>query len=58
MPCNDYTTKLLDMEHMAVKNIEVHPDRLIVYVEMERRPTRCPCCGAETKSFTIIANRR
>ncbi|MBR5948886.1 MAG: ISL3 family transposase [Clostridia bacterium] len=44
----DYTTKLLDMEHMEVRNIEEYPDRLIVYVAMERRPTRCPCCGAET----------
>ena len=48
MLCNDYTTKLLDMEHMEVKNIEVYPERLIIYVEMERRATRCPCCGAET----------
>ena len=48
MLCNDYTTKLLDMEHMEVKNIEVYSDRLIIYVTMERRPARCPCCGAET----------
>ena len=33
---------------MEVKNIEVYPERLIIYVEMERRATRCPCCGAET----------
>lgn len=47
---NDYTTKLIDMEHMEVKNIEVYPDRMIIYVEMKRRPSRCPCCGAETNS--------
>ena len=27
---NDYTTKLLDMEHMTIRNIEVYPDRLII----------------------------
>jgi len=50
MLCNDYTTKLLDMEHMELKNIEVFHERLIIYVAMERRPARCPCCGAEANS--------
>ena len=42
---NDYTTKLLDMEHMNVKEIENFSDRLILHAEMKRRPARCPCCG-------------
>lgn len=45
---NDYTTKLLDMEHMNVTGIENHADRLILHVEMKRRPARCPCCGRFT----------
>ncbi|MBR5947028.1 MAG: transposase family protein [Clostridia bacterium] len=54
----DYTTKLLDMEHMEVKNIDVHPDRLIVYVAMERRATRCPCCGVETDTVHDYREQR
>ena len=44
----DYTTKLLDMEHMKVKEIENFPDHLILHVEMKRRPALCPCCGTLT----------
>lgn len=45
---NDYTTKLLDMEHMEIKNIEVYPSELILHVEMKRRMHICPRCGEET----------
>lgn len=47
----DYTTKLLDMEHMIVKEIENLSDRLILHVEMKRRPANCPCCGILTDTI-------
>lgn len=47
----DYTTKLLDMEHMNVKGIENLSDQLILHVEMKRRPANCPCCGMLTDTI-------
>ena len=44
----DYTTKILDMEHMKVKGFEESGDKIILHVEMERREAKCPCCGAST----------
>ena len=44
----DFITKLLDMEHMEMKKIEYLKDRLLIHVEMKRRATTCPCCGALT----------
>lgn len=49
MLCKDYTTRLLDMEHMKVKNVENYPDHLILHVEMERRAVPCPRCEALTE---------
>ena len=48
MLLDNYTTKLLDMEHMDIKNIESTTSALTLHVEMKRRTSRCPCCGAET----------
>lgn len=47
----DYTTKLLDMEHMNVLEVENFPDRLILHVEMKRRPAGCPGCGMLTDTI-------
>ena len=38
----DYTTKILDMEHMKVKGFEESGDKIILHVEMERREAKCP----------------
>lgn len=46
----DYTTKILGMEHMKVVNMEELPDQIILHVEMKRREMVCPCCGAITNS--------
>jgi len=48
---NDYTTKLLDMEHMEIKNIEVMTDKIIMHVTMKRRVSECPACGALTDTI-------
>ena len=47
----DYSTKILDMEHMNVKEIENLSDRLILHVEMKRRPVNCPCCNTLTDTI-------
>ena len=41
----DYTTKLLDMEHMTITGIEVNDTSILLHVEMKRRTAVCPCCG-------------
>ena len=48
MLCKDFSTNLLDMEHMEMKNLEILEDRILIHVEMKRRAGTCPCCGALT----------
>ena len=47
----DYSTKLLDMEHMKITNIDICKDEMVIHVEMERRETVCPSCGAVTDTI-------
>ncbi len=46
----DYTTKLLDMEHMEIENIEVSADRITMHVTMKRRVSVWPASGARHDS--------
>lgn len=46
----EYTTKLLDMEHMNITGIEVDVSSILLHVDMKRRPTACPGCGMLTDS--------
>ncbi|MCH5278696.1 MAG: transposase family protein [Christensenellaceae bacterium] len=50
MPERDYTTDLLDMEHMKVLRTGNFPDRIILHVKMKRREVQCPRCGTITSS--------
>ena len=54
----DSITKLLDMEHMNLENYEILPDRLILHVEMQRRPTPCPACGKLTDTIHDYRNQK
>lgn len=47
----DFTTELLDMEHMVIKSIEKGEGRIELHVEMERRIHECPKCGALTDTI-------
>ena len=47
----DYTTKMLDMEHMEIKNVEVTAEQITMHVVMERRVCECPACGALTDAI-------
>lgn len=44
----DYTTELLDLEGVAVTNVENHADGVHVFLELPRGKHRCPACGALT----------
>lgn len=46
----DYTTKLLDMEHMNIRKIEVTESEILLHVDMKRRLAACPVCGNMTDS--------
>ena len=46
----DYTTKLLDMEHMNIRKIEVTESEILLHVDMKRRLVPCPVCGNMTDS--------
>ncbi len=46
----DYTTKLLDMEHMNIRKIEVTESEILLHVDMKRRLVACPVCGNMTDS--------
>ena len=41
---NNHIAKLLDMEHMILKEVESSSDQLVLHVEMERRSYACPAC--------------
>lgn len=50
MLCEDYTTNLLDMEHMEVMFLENSAERIVLHVQMKRRGENCPCCGTYTEA--------
>ena len=46
---NDCIAKLLDVEHLEVKNVEHSADRIVIHVQMKRRACYCPACRAVTE---------
>ena len=47
---NYLIAKLLDMEHMILKEVDTFSHQLVLHVEMERRTCECPACRALTSS--------
>ena len=47
---SDFTAKLLDMEHMILKEVESFSNQIVLHVEMERRFSECPVCRAFTET--------
>jgi transposase len=45
---NDYTTKLLNLEDVIIKNVENISAQVHIYIELPRRKHSCPNCGAKT----------
>ena len=42
--------KVLDMEHMILKEVESFSNQIVLHVEMERRVSECPACRALTET--------
>ena len=51
MLTEDYSTKLLDMEHMKMTGVDQYSNKTVIHVEMERREQICPHCGAITNTI-------
>ncbi len=54
----DHTTKLLDMEHMKIEEVEVDEKKVVLHVSMERRFSECPACGALTETVHDYRTQR
>ncbi len=50
MLTNDYTTNLLDMEHMEIISSEKSSSEIVIRVQMKRRGEYCPKCGGYTEA--------
>lgn len=48
---NDFTAKVLDMEHMNILGVEHSATKVTITVEMHRRTCQCPQCGTLTDSI-------
>ena len=48
MPNNDYTSKLLEMEDIIIKDVETTETEVHIYFSVKRRAHKCPHCGAIT----------
>jgi len=44
----DCISKLLDMEHLELENVEYYADRIILHVRLKRRISECPACRTLT----------
>ena len=44
----DFIAKVLDMEHMILKEVETFSNQIVLHVEMERRICECPACRTLT----------
>ena len=51
MLSKDYTTELLGLKDVIVKNMEETEDFIKVSIELERKPHTCPCCGKQTQQI-------
>lgn len=48
MLCTHSIEKLIGLKEIIVKNVKQKPDRTEIFLELPRKPHRCPCCGNET----------
>ena len=55
---NYLIAKVLDMEHMILKEVDTLPNQLLLYVEMERRVCECPACRTYTNTVHDYRNQR
>lgn len=42
------TEKLIGLQDLIITKIESNEKEIHIYGQLERKPHKCPCCGAET----------
>ena len=47
----DYITKLLDLEDVIVRKVEINEGKAEVYIELPRKAHKCPVCGELTSQI-------
>lgn len=47
----DYITKLLDLEDVIVRKVEINEGKAEVYIELPRKSHKCPVCGELTSQI-------
>ena len=57
MSTKDYTTMLLDMEDVVLKNIEENTQEITIQIELAQKVQLCPACGAATSRIHDYHNR-
>ena len=44
----DFSEKILGLQEVMIKKVEEIDGKLFIYIEKERKPHTCPCCGEQT----------
>lgn len=47
----DYTKELTGLQGIILENVERTDELTIIHLKMERKPTKCPCCGELTDTI-------
>lgn len=47
----DYTKELTELQGIIIENIERTDSLITIYIKMERKLTKCPCCGELTDTI-------
>ena len=54
----DYITKLLDLEDVIVRKVEINEGKAEVYIELPRKAHKCPVCGELTSQIHDYREQR
>lgn len=55
---NHYTAKLLDLEDVIVRKVEIFEDKAELYIELPRKKHKCPVCGELTDQIHDYREQR
>lgn len=55
---NDYIAKLLDLEDVIVRKVEIIEDKAELYIELPRKGHKCPVCGELTSQIHDYREQR
>ena len=43
-----FTEKIVGLQDLIIKKVETNEKEIHIYGQLERKPHKCPCCGADT----------